>query len=593
MRASAPRARGLLAAALAAITAGLAGCGWGEEEPVAPNAPQPQRGGTLTVLGVDAPAAVDPHRVAGPADAMLHAAAHRTPYTHRPGDDEAVADLAEGAPEVSDDGRTVTVALRAGARFGPDGDAITAADVEHGLERALADPVAGPPARRLLGDLVGLPPRLGQWRDIPGIEALRTRTLELRLERPSASLAIAALATPAATPLPADEPRTPGALAPDAVHYSGPYLPRERLPADDRGEEPLGSAEAGAGQRLVPAAPAGALTLMRNPAWDDAATPTPAYVERILVGRGEGAAATSVLDGSRALWAGDDVPGDVLRRAERRPTPQLVQVGVPVTRFVALNAARAPFDDRLVRRAGVAALDRVALWEAAGARGEPASHWLPPGVPGHDRSGGREGLGVPHLPPVADPGLAGELLRTAGFADGRYEGPPIRALAADLEPERAVAREAVRQLERVGFEIDLELAAPQDVEARCQAPGTDISLCPGAALGSPEGEPGAILRAGFGGAPQGEGAERWSHLDSPTVDLAIAEALAARQERRPRAWAEVNRAVAQEAAGAPWRWDERPLLRARDVRGVVDERRGTWALGWTWLGADAEQDRVR
>ena len=576
-----------------AVATGLVGCGWGEEEPVAPNAPQPQRGGTLTVLGVDAPTAVDPHRVAGPAGAMLHAVAHRTLYTHRPDDDETVADLAEGAPEVSDDGRTVTVRLRAGARFGPDGETITAADVEHGLERALADPVAGPPARLLLSDLVGLPSQLGQWRDVPGVEALGARTLELRLERPSATLAIAALATPAATPLPADQPRAPGAVAPDAVAYSGPYLPRERLPVEDRDEEPLGRAEAGAGQRLAPAEPAGALTLVRNPEWDGAATPTPAYVERVVVGRGDDGGATSVLDGSRALWAGEQVPADVLRRAERRPTPQLVQVAVPVTRFVALNAARPPFDDVQVRRAAVAALDRVALWETAGGRGEPASHWLPPGVPGHDRSGGREGLGVPHLPPVATPGLAAELLRRAGFAGGRYEGPPVRALAADVAPERDVAREAVRQLERVGFEVDLELARPKDVEARCQAPRTGVSLCPGAALGSPEGEPGAILRAGFGGSPQGAAAEPWSHLDEPSVDLAIAEALAAGEKRRPRAWADVNRAVAEEAAGAPWRWDERPLLRARDVRGVVDERRGTWALGWTWLGPDAEQDRVR
>lgn len=593
MRASSRRARATLAAASVAAVAGLAGCGWGDEEPAVPNAPQPQRGGTLTVLGVEAPAAVDPHRVAGPAGPMLHAVAHRTPYTHRPGEAEAVADLAEREPEVSEDGRTVTVRLRAGARFGPAGETITAADLEHGLERALADPVAGPPARRLLGDVVGLPPRLGQWRDVPGIEALGVRTLELRLARPSAALAIAALATPAATPLPAGRPRSPGALAPEEVAYSGPYLPRERLPAQEGGGEPLGRAEVGAGQRLAPAAPAGALTLVRNPEWDGAATPTPAYVESIVVGRGEGDAATSVLDGSRALWAGDELPGDVLRRAEGRPTPQLVQAAVPVTRFVALNVSRAPFDDRLVRRAAVAAVDRIALWEAAGGRGEPASHWLPPGVPGHDRSGGREGLGVAHLQPAADLELAAVLLRRAGFADGRFEGPPVRALAADLEPERAVAREAVDQLERVGFAIDLELAAPQEVEARCQAPGTDISLCPGAALGSLAGEPGAILLAGFGTVAQGAAAEPWSHLDEPTVDLAIAEALAAGDERRPRAWAAVNRAVAEAAAGAPWRWDERPLLRARDVRGVVDERRGTWALGWTWLGPDADQDRER
>ncbi|HEV2819970.1 MAG TPA: ABC transporter substrate-binding protein [Solirubrobacteraceae bacterium] len=558
-----------------------------------PNAPQPQRGGTLTVLGVEAPAAVDPHRVAAPADAMLHAVTHRTPYTHRPDDTEAVADLAQGEPEVSEDGLTVTVKLRAEARFGPGGKTITAADVEHGLERAVADPVAGPPARRLLGDVVGLTPRLGPWRDVPGIEALGARTLELRLARPSAALAIAALATPAATPLPAELPREPGALAPAAVVYSGPYLPRERLPAEERGGEPSGRAEVGAGGRLAPAAPAGALTLVRNPEWDGDATPTPAYVERIVVGRGEGDAATSVLDGSRALWAGEELSSDVLHRAEGRSTPQLVQVGVPVTRFVALNASRPPFDDRLVRRAAVAAVDRLALWEAAGGRGEPASHWLPPGVPGHDRSGGREGLGVAHLAPVADLRLAAGLLRRAGFADGRYKGRPVRALAADLPADRAVARAAVGQLARVGFEIDLELAAPREVEARCQAAGTEISLCPGAALGSLAGDPGAILRAGFGGAPQRPAAQPWSHLDSPVVDLAIAQALAAGDRDRPRAWAAVNRAVAEAAAGAPWRWDERPLLRGRGVRGVVDERRGTWALGWTWLGPDAEQERER
>ncbi|HEV2753438.1 MAG TPA: ABC transporter substrate-binding protein, partial [Solirubrobacteraceae bacterium] len=579
----------LLAAMIPAVGVG---CGWGAAEPERPNVPSPQRGGTLRVLGVRVPAAIDPHRVSGPSQAMVHAAVHRTVLTYPPGEQEAVGDLAEGPPQVSEDGRAVTVTLRGDGRFGPHGDPIVARDVEHGIERALADPVAGPAARRLLGDLVGLPAQLGRWRDVPGVEAPDEGTLVLRLRRPAAGLAIAGLATSASTPIPGSTPRA-RPLKADEIAYSGPYLPEARLEAADRAEaadDGSGTSDA-TGPALEeevggqPPIPDDAVILVRNPSWGGGG-PRPAYVERVAIEpAGARAAGERVLDGSRALWAGPEIPAATLRRAARRGTRQLVRVSAPVTRFVALNAARAPFDDVLVRRAALAVLDRRALWRASGGGGEPASHWLPPGVPGHDRSGGAEGLGMAWLrEPGADRRQAADLLRAAGLRQGRYEGEPLPAVAVDAPPERALAEEAATQLERAGFELELEFVPQGEMAARCLAPGTEVAVCPNAALATLSGEPGAILASGFDGDSGGPGAQHWSHLDEPAVDLAIANALDAPEDGQAEAWANVNRAVAFQAPGAPWRWDERPLLRARDVRGEVDERQGTWALAWTWLG---------
>jgi len=584
----------LLAAAISAVGAG---CGWGAAEPERPNVPSPQRGGTLRVLGVRVPAAIDPHRVSGPSEAMVHAAVHRTVFTYPPGEQEAVDDLAEGPAQIAEDGRKVTVTLRGDGRFGPGDDPIVAGDVEHGIERTVADPVAGPPARRLLGDLVGLPAQLGRWRDVPGVEAPDERTLVLRLRRPAAGLAIAGLATSASTPIPASTPRS-RPLKAEGIAYSGPYVPQARLEAADGGDGASEAAGAAPEEEEEdadrPPIPDDAVVLERNPAWGGGG-PRPAYVERIAVEpAGARAAGERVLDGTRALWAGPEIPSATLRRAARRGTRQLVRVSPPVTRFVALNAARPPFDDVLVRRAALAVLDRRALWRASGGGGETASHWLPPGVPGHDRSGGVEGLGLAWLrEPGADLRQAADLLRAAGRREGRYGGEPLPALAVDAPRERALARAVAAQLQRAGFQLDLEFVAREEMAARCLAPDSRVAVCPNAALATLSGEPGAILASGFDGDSGGPGAQHWSHLDEPAVDSAIASALAAPEDRQAEAWANVNRAVAFQAPGAPWRWDERPLLRARDVRGEVDERQGTWALAWTWLREDPDQEPER
>jgi peptide/nickel transport system substrate-binding protein len=97
-------------------------------------------------------------------------AVHRGLYTYAPDDpSKPVADLAEQAPEISEDGRTVTVRIRAGVRFSrPVLRDVTADDVKYAIERAFTANVAGPYVRAYFGDLVGAPQRRGDSSQSPG-----------------------------------------------------------------------------------------------------------------------------------------------------------------------------------------------------------------------------------------------------------------------------------------------------------------------------------------------------------------------------------------------------------------------------------------
>ena len=59
-----------------------------------------------------------------------------------------------------------------------------------------------------------------------------------------------------------------------------------------------------------------------------------------------------------------------------------------------MNTTQKPFDDINVRKAVIAGFDRNALRLTRGGEeiGPIATHWIPPGIPGHDESGGLEGF---------------------------------------------------------------------------------------------------------------------------------------------------------------------------------------------------------
>lgn len=542
----------------------LPACGGGST-PAGTREIDPQRGGTLTVLVPRADAAPDPHRVGTVAEAMIHGAVHRSLFVVPPSaadepqtpDEPAeatgpVPDLAEGPAEVSEDGRVITVRIREGVRFGgEDARPIVARDVARGIERAVADPIAGPAARRLLAAVAGMPAR-GERASptIAGVEAIDDRTLEVRLRRPEARLVVAALSTALSTPVPADRE--------NVVPWTGPYVPT----LDD---------------------PDGQVVLERNPDF----RPLPddwrkAYVEwiRLEVDDSPGAA-SRVLDGDGLLLGSTIVPDSVAAAAAKRG--QLARVVMPMTEYVALNPTMPPFDSLDVRKAAIAAVDRQALLDAVSQQGGLlASHWLPPGTPGHDEAGGAEGPRYDWLAsPDSDVAVSAAYLRRAGYVSGRYEGPPITAFTAGDHGSLVVAEAVRRQLARIGMRVDLDVVPPATARSACSEPGSGAAICPGAVLASPVRDPEALLRPGFVEAPA------WAQAG--TADLAAIMTLASDAqpgEQRARAWGDIGRDVVAIAPGVPWRWDERLLLVSGDVRGVVDGGSGAWDLAATSLAPE-------
>jgi peptide/nickel transport system substrate-binding protein len=559
--------RGLVLALGVLSLMALAACG-GPSTPAGTREADPQRGGVLTVLVPEADAAPDPHVVRSLSAAMIHAAVYRGLYIVPPTREdepetpdapaeasEPVPDLADGPARVSEDGRVVTVRIRDGVRFGgDDGRAIVARDVARGIEQAVADPVAGPTVRRLLAAVAGVPRPGDRARStIAGIEATDDRTLEFRLRRPEARLVVAALSTPLSTPVPAERE--------NVLPWTGPYMPTQD-------------------------GPDGQVVLERNPAFHPLADDwRKAYAEQIrLEVDGSPGAASRVLSGEGLVLGTTTVPPAVAAKAGSRG--QLTRVVMPSTQYVALNPMMPPFDRLDVRKATIAAIDREELLGAVREDGGLlASHWLPPGTPGHDEAGGAEGPRYDWLArPEGDLAVAQAYLRRAGFPDGRYTGDPIVAFTAGDGHSLAVAGAVKRRLALLGMELKLRVVAADAAREACSEPGSGAAVCPGAVLASPVRDPEALLRPGFVEAPA------WAQTG--TADLAAVMTLASDAQpgpQRARAWGDIARDVVAIAPGAPWRWEERLLLVSRDVRGVVDGGSGAWDLAATSVAPEPDE----
>ena len=96
-------------------------------------------------------------------------AVHRGLYAYPPDENEPVPDLADGMPEIADDGKTVTVKLKQGVTFTPPvSREVTSADVKYAIERAFTAAVTNGYAGIYFGDLVGAPEPGGDYKEIPG-----------------------------------------------------------------------------------------------------------------------------------------------------------------------------------------------------------------------------------------------------------------------------------------------------------------------------------------------------------------------------------------------------------------------------------------
>jgi peptide/nickel transport system substrate-binding protein len=537
-------------------------------QPLAAAPKDAKKGGTLKVLSAGDVDSIDPglayyavsYQVLQPTLAPL--------YDYAPGDPTTpVAILASGPPEISADGKTVTVKLRQGFRFSPPVNReVTSKDVKYAMERGFTKNVPNGYVTTYFNDIVGVKAfQDGKAKEISGIQTPDDSTLVLRLS--SGGVAASALVLPITSPVPPE--------------YAKPY--------DARSPSTYGMHQVSAGPYMVKQYKASqSITLVRNPNWDGPAIgdPRPAYLDRIDFDEGnddDTVASRRILNG-QSMASGDFTPPpSVLRDLFHGAQQDQLQLspGTDV-RYVAMNTTIKPFDDINVRKAVVAAYDRKATLLARGGPfvGDVASHFLYPGVPGFEQAGGMKGPGYDFLAqPSGDMQLAASYLKKAGYANGKYSGPAILMVGSNDGVRAQEAQIAQQQLEKLGFKVTLRLLSNETMFTKfCDVTKAQVAVCPNVGWYGDFADPQTDLDPTFNGKnilPQGN--SNWSQLDDPKVNAAMdrAEKLSG-AARRATAWAAIDRMVTALAPAVPTVWDKRPTIESKNVAGV----NALWNLGY-------------
>jgi peptide/nickel transport system substrate-binding protein len=573
--------------ALALAGAVLSGCGGegpsadgdrGRDESPADG----RQGGKLTVLWTDDVDFIDPGQTYYQMGYVVAYATQRPLYSWTPDDSETpVPDLAEAAPELSADGRKVTVRIRRGVRFSPPVDReVTSADVKYAIERGFFKTVANGYAGNYFGDLVGARHGVQPGTKIEGIETPDDRTVVFRLRRSTGGVLAGALALPLSAPVPEEyaarfDRRNPSAYGFNQV-ATGPYMVANNAEGRAVGYE--------AGRRIH---------LVRNPNWDRRTDYKPAYLDEIDMPQGNDdttVASRRVLEGQGMLSGDFSPPPQILASASRQRKDQLEVVPGGSIRYVSLNTTTEPLDDVNVRRAVVAGFDREAMRLSRGGRllGEIPTHVLAPGIPGFEEAGGLEGPGLDFLAtPEGNPELAAEYLRKAGYASGRYEGDEELLMIGVSDGVAEKAAEITKQnFEKLGFKVRLRLVTQDAMYTRfCPVPGADVAVCPNMSWGKDFADAQTFLDPLFNGDNiQPQSNPNTAELDVPAINAAIGDAeLLTDPDERAREWARIDGMVSEQAPVVPWLWDNVPLVRSADVDGVVNAFNSQWDLAWVSL----------
>ena len=526
-----------------------------------------RRGGTLTVLTSQDVTSLDPGITYQSLDLNLLSATVRTLYAYAPSEpSKLVPDLAATAPQVSDGGRTLTVRIRRGVRFGPPVNReVTARDVKYGIERGFNPSVANAYAGTYYGDVVGADRADGG--PIAGIETPDDHTLVFRLTRQTASLLAQSTVLPLSAPVPPEVARTLDAKKTSeyASHLvsSGPYM----IPADRDGKVLGEGYVAGRSLRLV-----------RNPNWNAASDHRPAYLDEIEleIGGSPTVYGRQALAGRGLVLADPPTPA-LVKKAYQEARDQIIFAPGAGTRYASLNTAIPPFDDANVRKAVAAALDREQMRRVRGGEviGEIATHFLYPGVPGFEEAGGLEGTGADFLAdPDGDRALAARYMRAAGYEDGSYDGDEtLLVIGLAGAPDSNDAQIFDQALRDLGFETRLRLVDVGAMYGRfCGVPRARVHACPNLGWIRDFADPQTVLNLAFnGGFISPEGGPNWSQLDDPAINRAMARAeLVVGDEARASAWAEIDRMVTETGAAIPWLYDRQPNLFSEDVRCVSE-----------------------
>jgi peptide/nickel transport system substrate-binding protein len=579
-----------------AISLGLAACGGDDDKGTGTNGgnagAEGKQGGKLTYLAASDIDYLDPGQTYYTFGYMVAYAVNRTLYSYLPDDStNPVPDIAEGPPEISADNKMLTVKLKKGIKYAPPVNReIKAADIKYAFERAFSKSVPNGYAGAYLSSIEGAPAAgSGPIVDIPGITTPDDNTIVFKLKDPAAVLVSQALALPITTPVPKEyaapfDAKTPSTYD-EQVAFTGPYM----VENDPKTGKTTGWSRGKS------------LKMVRNPNWDKATDYRPAYLDEITIQEGNddlAAASRRTLSGTATLCCdAGSPPAEVLSQALQTQKDQVIFVPSGGTRYIAFNTTVAPLDNLNVRKAIIAAIDRNALRLTRGGEviGDIAGGWIPPGIPGFEEAGGlTQNSDLDYLAkPEGDLAVAKKYMDAAAaeglpITDGKWTGSDkILTIATNADPGKKTAESFQGQIEeKLGFKLNFR-PVPQDTlyTKFCGVPAQKVAICPNVGWFKDFSDPQSMLDPTFNGKniiPQGN--VNWPQLNVPAINDAMAAAavLPAGPERN-KAWAAVNKLIAEQAPAIPWVWDKTAIINSKDVNAVGSQYFTAHDLSFTSL----------
>jgi peptide/nickel transport system substrate-binding protein len=580
----------LLAAPLLVGLIALAGCGGSNDNSTstggnAAGAPtNAKQGGTLTVLSSGDVDYIDPGQDYYQFGYMVQYAVNRSLYSFAAADTEARPDMATGQPEVSSDGKTITVHIRKGVKFAPPVNReVTSKDIKYAIERGFSGHVPSAYAQLYFGVIQGAPKKPDP-KGVPNISGIQTpddQTLVFKLSAPRSGQVIGAMALPLTVPVPEEYAKKFDAKNPSTydqhVAFTGPYMVKND-----------------ASGKLVGRKPGKSITIVRNPNWDKGNDYRPAFLDRIeiLEGNNDPLVATRrILTGSHLVSGDFTVPANLLKKAVTQYKDQTSITQTAAWRAVSVNTKMKPFDNINVRKAIFAVFDRQAMILSRGgtAQGTPAWSFIPPDFPGFNESGGA-------TPPkefdfaqkiTGDPALAAEYMKKAGYPSGKYTGSavPLEVGVAGTGTGTRAAEITQAMLGKLGIKVKLRFVTPDAYITKFCGVPKKVAVCPSSAWGQDFKDAQTELQPTFDGraiAPANNA--NYSELDDPAVNAAIDKAVVLPPgKERDQAWADVNKLVVGTAAAVPYQWDKTVNVESKDVAGAININNTAYDFNFTSL----------
>ena len=543
-----------------------------------------KQGGKLTVLSSGDVDYLDPGKTYYTYAIGIENMIHRGLYAYLPQSNEPVPDLAADMPEISEDGKTVTVKLKSGVTFTPPvSREVTSADVKYAIERAFTAAVANGYAGVYFSDIKGAPEPGGEYKEIKGIETPDDSTIVFNLNQGTGAALAGALAMPISVPVPKEyaqkyDKEVPSTYGEGYAVYTGPYMVESDAEGKATGYDP--------GQSI---------SIVRNPDYAAVDDFRPAFLDAVefQAGNDDSAVASRRILSGESMASGDiEPPSSQLKRLLESNKSELSAVPGGGWRMISMDNSRPPFDDIDVRKAVIAGFDRNSARQQRGgeALGPIAQHLIPPGMAGFEESNGIDGW-VDEMDwlakPEGDRTLAAEYFKKAGYASGKYEGGETLLIVGDnAEPDKSIAQITEQQLNEMGFKTKLRLVTRDTMFTRfCNVPDSEVNVCPSVGWSEDFADPQTMLDPTFNGnniVPSQN--SNWPEIDIPELNDQIEAAkLVTEPAERAQAWAEVNKAIMEQAPAILYMWDYQSVVSSPNVRGVQSGYSTTWDWNFTSL----------